>query len=589
MSPGQSADGRETGRPAVPSPGEPAAAQSSAAPPSANDSAPQSGAGDSAAQPTGPAAQLSTGASAADSPAPSSSAQSPTPSPPMGSSAKDGAPLLSLRGAAKSFGAVHAIVDGSIDLYGGEAHGLVGENGAGKSTLVKILAGVYQPDEGRLTVDGNPAMLNGPGAAQDAGIAVIYQEPTLFPDLTVAENIFMGRQPLRAGRRIDGRKMREESRALFKELGVMLDPGRICRGLSIADQQIIEIAKALSLEARIIVMDEPTAALSAAEVARLFDVVRTLRASGAAVLFISHRLEEVFEICQRVTVMRDGRHVLTEELAGLTADDLVRAMVGRQLADRAADGHGTPGEVVLHVERLSREGVFTDISFDVRAGEIVAFSGLVGSGRSEVARAVFGIDRYDAGSVTVRGRPLRKASPTSAMAAGVGFVPEDRRQQGLVMDMSVQENMALASMSRLRHLGLITAKAERNFAADWALRLRIKFGRLTDPVSQLSGGNQQKVVLGKWLGRQPAVLIVDEPTRGIDIATKGEVHRLLSRLAGEGVAILMISSELPEVLRVGDRILVMREGRLVMQYGHEDASEEKIMSAATGQLQEQAP
>jgi rhamnose transport system ATP-binding protein len=497
-------------------------------------------------------------------------------------------PLLSLRGAAKSFGAVHAIVDGSIDLYGGEAHGLVGENGAGKSTLVKILAGVYQPDEGQLTVDGNPTVLNGPGAAQDAGIAVIYQEPTLFPDLTVAENIFMGRQPLRAGRRIDGRKMREESRALFKELGVMLDPGRICRGLSIADQQIIEIAKALSLEARIIVMDEPTAALSAAEVTRLFDVVRTLRASGAAVLFISHRLEEVFEICQRVTVMRDGRQVLSRELAGLTADDLVRAMVGRQLADRAADGHGTPGEVVLHVERLSREGVFTDISFDVRAGEIVAFSGLVGSGRSEVARAVFGIDRYDAGSVTVRGRPLRKASPTSAMAAGVGFVPEDRRQQGLVMDMSVQENLALASMSRLRHLGLITAKAERNFAADWALRLRIKFGRLTDPVSQLSGGNQQKVVLGKWLGRQPAVLIVDEPTRGIDIATKAEVHRLLSRLAGEGVAILMISSELPEVLRVGDRILVMREGRLVMEYGHEDASEEKIMSAATGQLQEQA-
>ena len=554
MSPGQSADGRETGRPAMPPPDEqPSAAQPSTAEPSASGLAPQPATGDSPAQPA--AGEL----------------------------------LLSLRGAAKSFGAVHAIVDGSIDLYGGEAHGLVGENGAGKSTLVKILAGVYQPDEGQLTVDGNPAVLNGPGAAQDAGIAVIYQEPTLFPDLTVAENIFMGRQPLRAGRRIDGRKMREESRALFKELGVMLDPGRICRGLSIADQQIIEIAKALSLEARIIVMDEPTAALSAAEVTRLFDVVRTLRASGAAVLFISHRLEEVFEICQRVTVMRDGRHVFTKELDGLTADDLVRAMVGRQLADRAADGHGTPGEVVLHVERLSREGVFTDVSFDVRAGEIVAFSGLVGSGRSEVARAVFGIDRYDAGSVTVRGRPLRKASPTSAMAAGVGFVPEDRRQQGLVMDMSVQENMALASMSRLRHLGLITAKAERNFAADWALRLRIKFGRLTDPVSQLSGGNQQKVVLGKWLGRQPAVLIVDEPTRGIDIATKGEVHRLLSRLAGEGVAILMISSELPEVLRVGDRILVMREGRLVMQYGHEDASEEKIMSAATGQLQEQAP
>jgi len=499
-----------------------------------------------------------------------------------------GQPLLSLLGAAKSFGAVHAIVDASIDLYGGEVHGLVGENGAGKSTLVKILAGVHQPDSGQLLVNGTPAVLHGPAAAQDAGIAVIYQEPTLFPDLTAAENIFMGRQPLRRGRRIDARRMRAQARALFERLGVRLDPGRICRGLSIADQQIIEIAKALSLEARIIVMDEPTAALSAAEVARLFDVAATLRESGAAVLFISHRLEEVFEICQRVTVMRDGRQVLSSKLAGLTADDLVRAMVGRQLDDRVTDGHHTPGDVVLRVERLTREGVFTDISFDVRAGEIVAFAGLVGSGRSEIARAIFGIDHYDAGSVTVRGRPLRGSSPTSAMAAGVGFVPEDRRQQGLVMDMSVQQNMALASLGRLRRAGLISSKSERNFAADWALRLRIKFGRLTDPVSQLSGGNQQKVVLAKWLGRQPSLLIVDEPTRGIDIATKAEVHRLLSRLAGDGVAILMISSELPEVLRVGDRILVMREGRLVAEYPHAHASEEKIMSAATGQLQEQA-
>jgi rhamnose transport system ATP-binding protein len=500
----------------------------------------------------------------------------------------EGVPLLSLQHAAKAFGAVQAIADGSIDLYAGEVHGLVGENGAGKSTLVKILAGVYQPDSGELLVNGAATVLHGPAAAQEAGIAVIYQEPTLFPDLTAAENIFMGRQPLRRGRRIDARQMRAQAQALFERLGVRLDPGRICRGLSIADQQIIEIAKALSLDAQVIVMDEPTAALSATEVTRLFDVAATLRASGSAVLFISHRLEEVFEICQRVTVMRDGRQVLSRKLAGLTADDLVRAMVGRELADRV-DGEPTvPGEQVLRVERLTREAVFTDISFDVRAGEIVAFAGLVGSGRSEVARAVFGIDRYDAGSVTVRGRRLRGSSPTGAMAAGVGFVPEDRRQQGLVMDMSVQQNMALASLRRLRHAGLISSKSERNFAADWALRLRIKFGRLTDPVSQLSGGNQQKVVLAKWLGREPALLIVDEPTRGIDIATKAEVHRLLMQLARNGVAILMISSELPEVLRVSDRILVMREGRLAAEYSRSDASEEKIMSAATGQLQEQA-
>jgi rhamnose transport system ATP-binding protein len=487
--------------------------------------------------------------------------------------------------AAKAFGAVRAVVDASIDLYGGEAHALVGENGAGKSTVVKILAGVHQPDEGQLLMGGQPVVLAGPAAAQSAGIAVIYQEPTLFPDLTVAENIFMGRQPLLTARRIDRRRMRAQAAALFERLGVQLDPGRISRGLSIADQQIVEIAKALSREARVIVMDEPTAALSAAEVARLFDVVRALRAAGAAVLFISHRLEEVFEICQRVTVMRDGRQVLANELAGLTADDLVRAMVGRDMPQRAAGDRSQPGQEVLRVEHLTREGVFTDISLRVQAGEIVALAGLVGSGRSEVARAIFGIDRYDAGAVAVSGKELRKASPAAAMTAGIGYVPEDRRQQGLVMEMSIQQNVALASLARLRHAGLIRSAAERAFATDWAQRLRLKYGRLTDPVSMLSGGNQQKVVLAKWLGRRPALLIVDEPTRGIDIATKADVHQLLVRLARDGVAILMISSELPEVLDLGDRILVMREGRLTAEYSHADASEEKIMFAATGQLE----
>jgi rhamnose transport system ATP-binding protein len=496
-------------------------------------------------------------------------------------------PVVTLRHVAKAFGAVRAVIDGTIDLYAGEAHALLGENGAGKSTMVKILAGVHEPDEGEVLLDGRSVTLASPAAARDAGIAVIYQEPTLFPDLSVAENIFMGRQPLVAGRRIDRRRMLATAAALFGRLGVRLDPGRICRGLSIADQQLVEIAKALSLEARVIVMDEPTAALSATEVARLFEVVRTLRAGGSAVLFISHRLEEVFEICQRVTVMRDGRHVLTSALDGMTTDDLVRAMVGRQMAERTAGERSAPGDVILTVERLTREGVFTDVSLQVRAGEIVALAGLVGSGRSEVARSIFGIDRYDAGRVVVRDRELRRASPTAAMAAGIGFVPEDRRQQGLVMDMSVQQNVALASLGRLRKGGLVRSAAERAFASDWAVRLNLKYGRLTDPVLQLSGGNQQKVVLAKWLGRSPALLIVDEPTRGIDIATKAEVHRLLVQLAAEGVAILVISSELPEVLHIGDRILVMREGRLTAELRHDDATEEKIMAAATGQLQEQ--
>jgi rhamnose transport system ATP-binding protein len=542
-------------------------------------------------------------------------------------------PVLSLRRATKAFGAVHALRDGSIELYPGEVHALVGENGAGKSTLVKILAGVHQPDSGELRVAGKDVTLHGPAAARAAGIAVIYQEPTLFPDLSVAENMFIGRQPLRSGRRIDARKMRAEAAAIFARLGVPLDPERIARGLSIADQQVVEIGKALSLDARVIVMDEPTAALSATEVARLFDVIAALREAGRAVLFISHRLEEVFAICQRVTVMRDGGQVLSQVLGGrapearapegtecdsvptragtlshsvprrrrhppapearatearapevLTPDDLVRAMVGRELAGRPATEPASPGAPVLNVERLTREGVFTDISLTVRAGEIVALAGLVGSGRSEVARAVFGIDRYDAGSVEVSGQKIRKASPIGAMAAGVGFVPEDRRQQGLVMDMSVQRNVALASLGRLTRAGLIRASAERELAADWAVRLKIKYGRLRDPVATLSGGNQQKVVLAKWLGRHPVVLIVDEPTRGIDIATKAEVHNLLVQLARDGVGILMISSELPEVLRVSDRILVMREGRLMAEFTQGDASEEEIMSAATGQL-----
>ncbi len=493
------------------------------------------------------------------------------------------APVLVLQHAAKSFGAVQALVDGSIELYPGEAHALVGENGAGKSTLVKILAGVYQPDAGALLADGLQITLHGPAAARAAGIAVIYQEPALFPDLSVAENMFIGRQPLGSGRRIDRRAMRTEAAAIFARLGVQLDPARIARGLSIADQQVVEIGKAISLDARVIVMDEPTAALSAAEVDRLFDVVRTLWAAGTAVLFISHRLEEVFTLCQRVTVMRDGRQVLSRELEGLVAGDLVRAMVGRELAERPPGEQVAPGEPLLTVDRLTREGVFTDISFTVRAGEIVALAGLVGSGRSEVARAIFGIDRYDAGAVTLRGQRLRRGSPTGAMAAGVGFVPEDRRQQGLVMDMSVQQNVALASLGRLRHGGLIRASAERALAADWASRLKIKYGRLKDPVSMLSGGNQQKVVLAKWLGRKPAVLIVDEPTRGIDVATKAEVHHLLVELARDGVGVLMISSELPEVLRISDRILVMREGRLMTELAHAEASEEEILSAATGQ------
>jgi rhamnose transport system ATP-binding protein len=492
-------------------------------------------------------------------------------------------PVLSLEEVSKSFGAVRALEDASLELYRGEAHALVGENGAGKSTLVKVLAGVYRPDEGRLLVEGREEVFATPASARDAGVAVIYQEPTLFPDLSVAENVFMGRQPLRSGRRVDKAAMRRRVEDVLGPLGVKLDPDRVARGLSIADQQIVEIAKALTLDARVIVMDEPTAALSAYEVERLFGVVATLRNRGAAVLFISHRLEEVFGICQRVTVMRDGRRVLSQPLAGLSSDDLVRAMVGRELEGRSSHQGAEGGKTVLSVERLTREGVFTDISFEVRSGEIVALAGLVGAGRSEVVRAVFGIDRYDAGRVLVAGKALRKGSPSIAMAAGVGLVPEDRRLQGLVMELSIASNVGLASLGRLARFRLLRRAVEQRFAGEWSARLRLKYGRLSDPVSTLSGGNQQKVVLAKWLSREPRLLIVDEPTRGIDIATKAEVHRLLVELARSGVAVLVVSSETPEVLRVADRVLVMREGRLVAELGHEEATEHAIVAAATGQ------
>jgi rhamnose transport system ATP-binding protein len=482
----------------------------------------------------------------------------------------------------KSFGAVHALEDGHIELFTGEAHALVGENGAGKSTLVKILGGVHRPDAGRLLLDGEEAIFDGTKQSQDAGIAIIFQEPTLFPDLSVAENIFVGVQPLKRGRRIDARKMRRDALALFEQLGVRLDPDRLARGLSIADQQLVEIAKALTAQARVIVMDEPTAALTTSEVERLFGIVETLRARGAAVLFISHRLEEVFALCQRVTVMRDGRHVLTKPVEEMTTPSIIRAMVGRDMDALFPKVPAEPRGVVLRVDRLTREGVFTDVSFEVRSGEIVALAGLVGAGRSEVARAIFGIDRWDAGAVEVNGKRLPPGSPTTAMAAGVALVPEDRRQQGLVMDFSIERNIALASLGRVRRLGLIPHGAERSFAADWAMRLQLKYGRLSNPVWTLSGGNQQKAVLAKWLARRPSLLIVDEPTRGIDVGTKAEVHRLLSELAADGVAVLMISSELPEVLGMADRIVVLFEGLVARTFEREEADEDAIMRAATG-------
>jgi rhamnose transport system ATP-binding protein len=495
-------------------------------------------------------------------------------------------PLLVLDHATKSFGPVRALENGSVTLYPGEAHALLGENGAGKSTLVKILAGVHRPDSGDLTISGELVNFSGPAASKAAGVSIIYQEPTLFPDLTVAENIFMGRQPLKGGRRIDRGSMNKAAAEVFSRLGVDLDPERLAKGLSVADQQIVEIAKALSLDAKVLVMDEPTAALTQVEVDRLFDVMKTLRSQGAAVMFISHRLEEVFASCQRVTIMRDGNFVSTAPIEDLTIDDIIRSMVGRNLESLFPKTITAPGKVVLEVEHLTSAGVFTDISFQVRRGEIVALAGLVGAGRSEVARAIFGIDPYDSGVVRINGKVLHRNAPREAMAAGIALVPEDRRQQGLVMDLSIDQNVALASLSRLSKGGLISRSSERNLALDWAQRLQLKFGKMRNPVATLSGGNQQKVVLGKWLARNPSLLIIDEPTRGIDVGTKAEVHRILDGLVAEGMAILMISSELPEVLGMADRVLVIREGHLSANMSRAEADEDSVMRAATLQSTE---
>ncbi|WP_175410467.1 sugar ABC transporter ATP-binding protein [Streptomyces sp. TRM64462] len=492
------------------------------------------------------------------------------------------APVLALTDVSKSFGAVRALQDVSLQLFPGEAHALAGENGAGKSTLIKTLAGVHRPDTGQVLLDGVPVEFHSPADARDAGIAVIYQEPTLFPDLSIAENIFMGRQPRRALGRIDRKAVHAATAGLMARLGVDLAPDRPARGLSIADQQIVEIAKALSFDARVLIMDEPTAALTGSETARLFSVVDALRAEGAAVLFISHRLEEIFRLCRRVTTLRDGRWISSEPLDGLTEDDLVRRMVGRDLDELYPKQPAEIGETALSVRRLTREGVFRDVSFDVRRGEIVALAGLVGAGRSEVVQAVFGVDRADAGEVRVGGTTLPAGSPTAAMDAGIALVPEDRRQRGLVMEMSIERNIGLTGLDRLGKGGLVRRALERGRAADWAVRLQLKFNALSDSVGVLSGGNQQKVVLAKWLATEPSVLIVDEPTRGIDVGTKAEVHRLLSSLAAEGLAVLMVSSDLPEVLGMADRVLVMHEGRLVAEIPRDEATEESVMAAATG-------
>jgi rhamnose transport system ATP-binding protein len=493
---------------------------------------------------------------------------------------KKGDLLLEMNKVQKRFGGAVALRGTDLKIRAGEIHALLGENGAGKSTMLKILAGVHVNDGGTIKLGGKDFITGSPKASIEQGIAVIYQEPSLFLDLSLAENVFIGRQP-KKGKIIDWKYAQSEASRLFKELGVELDPKRQARGLSIADQQVVEIAKALSMNANIILMDEPTAALSASEVDRLMTVMKSLKAANKAVIFVSHRLDEVFAISDYITVMRDGATVSEADVKDTNLQKVIKDMVGRELTEMFPKTENKIGSVVLEVNDLTNPAFFRNISFNVKKGEIVALAGLVGAGRSEVARAIFGVDRYESGSVKVNGQMLPAGSPVEAMARKIALVPEDRRQQGLFMIAGVNRNISMESFAKLTDRGLINFKRERELTNTWREKLSIKFNNQADPVDRLSGGNQQKTVLAKWLATEPDLLIVDEPTRGIDVATKAEVHRLVNQAASEGKAVLMISSELPEVLGMADRIIVMREGRQVAEFSRKEATQEKIIAAAT--------
>ena len=488
--------------------------------------------------------------------------------------------LLQMSGVQKRFGGAVALQGTNLSIRAGEIHALLGENGAGKSTMLKILAGVHVNDGGTIKLGSKDFLTGSPQDSIEQGIAVIYQEPSLFLDLTLAENVFIGRQP-KKGRIIDWKFAQNEAKRLFKELGVDLDPKRQARGLSIADQQVVEIAKALSMNANIILMDEPTAALSATEVERLMTVMKSLKAANKAVIFVSHRLDEVFAISDFITVMRDGATVSENLVEKTDLQKVIKEMVGRELTEMFPKTENKIGSVVLEVNDLTNPAYFRNISFNVKKGEIVALAGLVGAGRSEVARAIFGVDKYETGSVKINGKALPAGSPVAAMKEKIALVPEDRRQQGLFMVAGVNRNISIESFTNLVDRGLINFKRERELTNTWKQKLSIKFSNQNDPVERLSGGNQQKTVLAKWLATDPDLLIVDEPTRGIDVATKAEVHRLINQAASEGKAVLMISSELPEVLGMADRIIVMREGRQVAELSRKEATQEKVIAAAT--------
>ena len=493
------------------------------------------------------------------------------------------APILELRNVSKSFPGVKALDDIGFDVLPGEVHALLGENGAGKSTLIKIVSGVHRPDLGVVLVDGHEADFQSPLEAQAAGIATIHQELLLFPELTVAENIFMGHPPRHRWGGVDWSAMRRKAADLLGSLDIDdLEPTQIVGALSIGNRQRVEIAKALSRDAKLLIMDAPTAALTEADVERLFDIVRKLRARDVGIIYISHRLDEVFELADRVTVLRDGGYVGTKPVIGTTKDDLITMMVGRRIDALFPKTSVKAGEVRLEIQALARPPTTKEASFSLRSGEILGLAGLVGSGRSELAQTIFGVTPAHSGAILLDGEPVRIANPRDAKAHGIAYVPEDRGLQGLIRPMNIRENVSLAILERLAKGLAIDRKKERRLALDAVDQFGIRASGIDQAVNKLSGGNQQKAVLAKWLATKPRVLIMDEPTRGVDVGAKAEIHRLMSQLVEQGLAILMISSELPEIMGMSDRILVMRDGRIAAEFHRGQANQEDIAAAMMG-------
>jgi len=490
-------------------------------------------------------------------------------------------PILEMRSIDKRFPGVHALDDVSMDVLPGEVHALVGENGAGKSTLMKILAGVYMPDGGEIVYKGQPYAPHTPGDARDAGIVTIYQELNLVPEMSVAENMYMGME-LHRGPFLDGRTMHRRSRELLAtRLHLDIDPGTSVGKLGVGQQQMVEVAKALLHEADIIIMDEPTASLSLREIADLFTIVRELKSHGVSTIFISHHLDETFELSDRTTVLRDGQLVSTQPTAELTTPSLIQLMVGRDLADHDPKKPVEIGDEILRVEGLTRHGVFEDVSFSARAGEIVGLAGLVGAGRTEVVRGIFGADPLDRGNVYIRDEEVSIKSPRDAIDHGIALLTEDRKSQGLVLLFDVRENITLPVLDRLTRTQLTDTAREREIAAGFIDRLAIKASSQEQQAMNLSGGTQQKVVLSKWLAAEARVIIFDEPTRGIDVGAKAEIYEIMNELAAQGDTIVMVSSELPEVMAMSDRILVMAGGRIRGELSRTEATQERIMHYAT--------